>query len=593
MTPKPHTYIADLENLPKALQHLTKQKRWVVWRWKEIIKENGEMNWTKPPYQCRAPKINAKSNDSGTWDSYEAALAAVQAGQADGIGFMLKDSEVAAVDLDHVRDPITGELIDWAKQLCIIAAQLGLYVEVTVSGTGLRFIGSTQSVGELHRKIVFDYGNRSSIELYRNCARYITISGLQQGACEELGPIDAFLDDLVKRFTNRDKPDFDFNTAGSQSQTINYFRDLIENGAPEGKRSEKFQEVVWHLAGAGWNILQIAEELAKYPNGIGLKYAKRLLTEVKRSYNKWQKRTGGATNAPQTLPGTSPPWQNYWQCDRKGQPLCNLANVMLALRNDEAVKHMLAYDEMFCGEMMMREIGGKVDLTAPRPAQDVDVSAIQEWLQLNGLPLIGQETIHKAVDFCAHERRFHPVRDYLEDLQWDGVPRLETWLHRYLGAALTDYTKAIGRMFLIATVARIFQPGCKADYMLILEGPQGESKSDACRILGGDWFSDHLPDLAIAGKDVSQHLRGKWIIEIAELRAMNRAETDQLKNFLTREVERYRRSYGKKESVEPRQCVFIGTTNKSIYLHDETGNRRYWPVKTMPSRRIASISTKI
>src|SRR6516225_8941182 len=212
MTQRPHTYIADLAKLPKALAHLTKQKRWVIWRWEEIVKKNGEMNWTKPPYQCRAPKINAKSNDSGTWDTYEAALAAVQAGQADGIGFMLKDSEVAAVDLDHVRDPITGELIDWAHQLCIIAAQIGLYCEVTVSGTGLRFIGSTQSVGELHRKIVFDYGNRSSIELYRNCARYITISGLQQGACAELGPSNAFLDDLVKRFTNRDKPDFDFNT---------------------------------------------------------------------------------------------------------------------------------------------------------------------------------------------------------------------------------------------------------------------------------------------------------------------------------------------------------------------------------------------
>ena len=270
-----------------------------------------------------------------------------------------------------------------------------------------------------------------------------------------------------------------------------------------------------------------------------------------------------------------PDWLDECIKGETGRPLAVLANVLIGLRSVMPVA--FAYDEMQCVPMLMHPLEIDSSFT-PHPVSDVDVGVVQEKLQHLGLKRIAKDVVHQAVDIRAYECRFHPVRDYLNALEWDRTKRIANLFQTYFGSDKTEYATAIGSMFLVSMVARIFEPGCKADHLPVIEGPQGILKSAACRVLGGEWFSDNLPDIT-AGKDASQHLRGKWLIEVSEMHAMSRAEAAQLKAFITRTTERYRPSYGRKEVVEPRQCVFIGTTNRDTYLRDESGGRRFWPIK--------------
>lgn len=272
-----------------------------------------------------------------------------------------------------------------------------------------------------------------------------------------------------------------------------------------------------------------------------------------------------------------PDWTDRCILGSNGQPIADLANTLVALRYDPLLINCFAHDEMLRATILMDALPGK-ELENRRLVTDNDVGIVQEYLQRLGLPRISQNTVTQAIDMRGAEASFHPICSYLEGLKWDGTPRLATWLTIYLGAEPSLYASGIGQMTLLSMVARVFRPGCKCDYALVLEGPQGSGKSTACQILGGEYYSDNLPDVT-SGKDVSQHLAGKWLIEVAEMSALSKAEASALKAFLTRQDERYRPSYGRKEVIEPRQCVFIGTTNKTAYLKDETGNRRFWPIK--------------
>ncbi len=273
-----------------------------------------------------------------------------------------------------------------------------------------------------------------------------------------------------------------------------------------------------------------------------------------------------------------PAWFNRLRQDLVGTPERNEANVIIALTSDIAFAGVLAFDD-FSQEIVVRQPLPWDDATGPfpRPWEDADDVRTAEWLQLRGVnvaPLV----VGRAVGAVAREHRIHPVRDWLEHLRWDGTPRIETWTSIYLGVAPTAFHHTVGALWLISAVARIFRPGVKADHMLILEGPQGARKSTAIKVLAGeDWFTDELPELG--SKDAAIHMQGVWIVEIAELDAIGRAEVSRIKAFLTRTTDRFRPPYGRYTVEVPRQCVFAGTVNPDTYLRDETGNRRFWPLR--------------
>jgi hypothetical protein len=276
-------------------------------------------------------------------------------------------------------------------------------------------------------------------------------------------------------------------------------------------------------------------------------------------------------------------WYSRCMAGKRGGTLSNLSNALLALREDPAWRGLLIRNHLLDAGLVTGKLpkqkGFHMKTEYPRPVTDEDITASQEWLQLAGLPQVSRDTVWQAVELVATENSFHPNKDYLEPLEWDGGDRLDDWLTDCFGVEKTEYAMAVGRMFLIGMVARIYQPGCQADYMLILEGPQGIRKSTACRALAGEWFSDNMPE-NVASKDAALHLRGKWLIEIAELHTFSKSETAALKAFTTRRQDIYRPPYGRKEVHRPRQNLFIGTTNRKVYLQDPTGGRRFWPVVT-------------
>ncbi|MGY6214968.1 VapE domain-containing protein [Methylolobus aquaticus] len=250
-------------------------------------------------------------------------------------------------------------------------------------------------------------------------------------------------------------------------------------------------------------------------------------------------------------------------------------NVYLFLSNHPALAERIAVDE-FANAIVKTD---KLPWASHDAEwQEIDDLRLGYWLaDSNGLLIRSTEALRHGVTLAASERRIHPVRDWLQGLSWDGTARLSEWLAQCMGAAPTTYHALAGRFWLISMVARIFDPGCKVDAMVVLEGEQGGGKSSSLRLLAGEHFSD--TPFVMGDKDSFLALRGRWLYEISELDSLNRADITRAKAFLSSQVDNYRAPYEARPENHKRQCVFAATTNQYEYLRDLTGNRRFWPVR--------------
>jgi len=209
---------------------------------------------------------------------------------------------------------------------------------------------------------------------------------------------------------------------------------------------------------------------------------------------------------------------------------------------------------------------------------DEDAIQFKAWLSDEQSFEIQTSVIHEAALTVASRNSYHPIKNYIESLEWDGKSRLDNWLSEYCGVEENNYTKAVGQKVLLAALSRLYVPGTKFDYVLVIEGKQGIGKSTLVSTLGKYWYGDIIIDPT--NKDTVDALRGKWIIEISEMECAKR-EVTALKRFISCVSDRVRPAYARNTEDFPRQCVFVGTINPEIgrgYLKDPTGNRRYWPV---------------
>ena len=267
-------------------------------------------------------------------------------------------------------------------------------------------------------------------------------------------------------------------------------------------------------------------------------------------------------------------WIEQLEANTKGEYNNSATNINLIVQNDRYLKGAFKLNMFDAKRYILKSVPWR-KIETEEPMRDVDYSGVRNYIECV-YGIVSSQKIDDALALDVEKHSFHPIQEYLNSLKWDEVPRVDTLLVDYFGATDNSYTRAAIRKTLCAAVTRVFHPGAKFDMVLVLVGKQGTYKSTFVRKLGMDWFSDTFS--TFQGKESFEQLRGAWLVEMAELSGLKKAEVETIKQFISKCDDMYRPAYGRTVETYKRQCVFFGTTNDSDFLHDPSGNRRFNPV---------------
>jgi predicted P-loop ATPase len=589
--------------------YLTAQARWVLWRWEQRInKKTGETERTKPPVSYRTGK-KCDVSDPRNWADYIACESALLRSPDawDGIGFALGkieqlDEYVIGADLDQCLDD-AGDPVEWA--LPFLDA-MRTYAEISPSGTGIKPIGRIKAAdlpavrrlldipdGDKEQARTRTFGEKVNGAAHAPGAqlflmkRYFTITGRHWPTSpEEIRLLT--LDDiarLAEAFGPKEKaqPQPEDETEPDEAGLRHKLGDaLLHNprlkerweggtqGLNDTSRSGRDMSILAMLVAQGFTKGETRAALRLFKDGKAVEAEK----QGPRYFEEMWRRTKATPHGRPQSP--------------------NLRTIANAIEADPVWGGALR------SNLFIETTEIALDLPAATPSSwreltDTLILEATAYWQGHGFPKVNKHVMADALELVAHRNQHHPVREYLSALRWDGIPRVHDLFRCYFNAEMPEmptepndeetkawdrdvkYLERISTGFMVAAVARVFEPGCKHDHSPIaVSDKQGLFKSSALKALchDPDWFTDNIsPDLS--ERDTKESLRGKWIIELGEIPHV-RKEIERVKQFCSSPVDRYRPAYGKRNQDHPRQCVFFGTSN-DLEFADATGNRRFWP----------------